>query len=79
MQKKIKNIVKKKISINSKLIKSSKKLTKKQITFYKKIQNDTEYDVFRDDQNFYKCVESESKNFNNISKNENTDFIKLSR
>ena len=48
MKKEIKNIVKTKISINSKLIKSDKKLIKKQITFYKKIQNDTKYNVFKD-------------------------------
>ncbi len=35
--------------------------------------------MFEDDQNFYKCVESESENFNNINKNENMNFTKLFR
>ncbi len=77
MQKKIKNIIKKKISVNLKLTESSKKLTKKQTVFCKKIQNNAEYNMFEDDQKFYKHVESESENFNNISKNKNTDFMKL--
>ena len=49
MKKEIKNIIKTKISANLKLTESDKKLIKKQMTFYKKIQNDTEYNMFEDD------------------------------
>ena len=49
IKKEIKNIVKTKISVNLKLMKSNKKLIKKQTAFYKKIQNNTEYNVFKDD------------------------------
>ena len=79
MKKEVKNIVKTKISINLKLIKSDKKLIKKQMTFCKKIQNNAEYNMFEDNQDFYEQAKSASENFNNISKNENADFIKLSR
>ena len=48
IKKEIKNIVKTKISINLKLIESNKKLIKKQTAFYKKIQNNAEYNVFED-------------------------------
>ena len=33
--------------------------------------------MFKDDQNFYEHIELELKNFNNIKKNENTEFAKL--
>ena len=49
IQKKIKDIIKKKISVISKLTESNKKLTKKQMTFYKKIQNNIKYNMFEDD------------------------------
>ena len=48
IKKEIKNIVKIKISVNLKLVKSDKKLIKKQTAFYKKIQNSAEYNVFKD-------------------------------
>ena len=77
VKKEIKNIIKTKISINLQLINKNKKLIKKQITFHQKIQNDAEYNMFKNDQNFYEHIESELKNFNNISKNKNMNFIKL--
>ena len=49
MKKEIKNIIKTKISTNLKLTESDKKLIKKQAAFHKKIQNDTEYNMFEDD------------------------------
>ena len=35
--------------------------------------------MFKDDQNFYKHIKSESENFDNISKNKNINFTKLFR
>ena len=52
IKKEIKNIIKTKISTNLKLTESNKKLIKKQTAFHKKIQNNTKYNVFEDDQDF---------------------------